>query len=295
MTKTYVIVGASTGLGRATARTLSRDPDHRVIVAGRNVAELRVAVPNASDILRVDLADLADTARFATELTSFARLDGLICNAGVQTTAAPTFTVDGYESTFAVNHLAHFAIATRLAPQTSRLVFIGSGTHDPNIWMNRWFGFRGGRYTDARGLAAGRGDPSVGDAQRARDRYATSKLCNLLTVEALARRGFDARSFDPGLMPGTGLARDYGWIARVGWHTAMRLAALVMPGASSIRRSGNALAWVATEPELGGRHLDYRRRAIEPWTGATRLDWSEELYASSLELVSNATALRSAS
>jgi NAD(P)-dependent dehydrogenase (short-subunit alcohol dehydrogenase family) len=31
MTKTYVIVGASTGLGRATARTLSRDPNHRVI------------------------------------------------------------------------------------------------------------------------------------------------------------------------------------------------------------------------------------------------------------------------
>jgi hypothetical protein len=176
-----------------------------------------------------------------------------------------------------------------------RIILIGSGTHDPDIWMNRWFGFRGGRYTDARNLASGRGDPSVSDAQRARDRYATSKLCNLMTVEALARRGYDAHSFDPGLMPGTGLARDYGWLARVGWHTAMRLAAWILPGASSIRRSGNALAWLATQGAPIGRHLDYRRRVIEPWTGVSRLDWSEELYATSLELVSCATSRRCAS
>lgn len=289
MTKTYVIVGASTGLGRATARKLAADPAHRVIVAGRDVERTRAAVPGAADVLGVDLSDLASTVRFADQLAAMGTIDGLICNAGVQDVGAPTFTRDGHEATFAVNHLAHFAIATRVAPITSRIVLIGSGTHDPDDRSGRMFGFRGGRYSDARRLAAGLGDPSVDDAQRARDRYATSKLCNLMTVEALARRGYDARSFDPGLMPGTGLARDRNWLARFAWHTVMRVAAFVLPGASSIRRSSAALAWLVTQP-ASAPHLDYRRRAIEPWSGVGRFDWSEELYATSLALVAAATS-----
>ncbi len=288
MTKTYVIVGASTGLGRATARKLAADPSHRVIVAGRDVARTRAAVPGVADVLGVDLSDLAGTVRFADALAALGTIDGLICNAGVQDAGAPTFTRDGHESTFAVNHLAHFAIATRVAPITARIVLIGSGTHDPTDRSGRMFGFRGGRYSDARSLAAGAGDPTVDDAQRARDRYATSKLCNLLTVEALARRGHDARSFDPGLMPGTGLARDRNWLARFAWHTVMRVAARVIPGASSIRRSSTALAWLVAQP-ASPPHVDYRRRAIEPWSGVGRLDWSEELYATSLALVAAAT------
>jgi len=292
MSKTIVIVGASSGLGRAAARELARG--QRVIVCGRDVERTRAAVPGAAEVVRVDLASLADAQRCAKELAARGRIDVLICNAGVQAAGGPArFTRDGYEETFAVNHLAHFAIAQWLAPQLGRVVWIGSGTHDPRGRLGRLlFGFRGGRYTSARALAAGEGDASVDDAQQARDRYATSKLCNLLTVEAMARRGIDAVALDPGLMPGTGIARERGALQRLGWSTIMRAVGLMLPGASSARRSGRALAWLATEPVLAARYYDYRRRPIEAWEGARRGDWAEELYATSCELVAAASSSR---
>ncbi len=288
MPRTFVIVGASTGLGRATARKLARH--HRVIVAGRDVVATRRAVPGA-EVMRVDLASLRDVSRFTDELAAIGPIDGLVCNAGVQQAGgAPRYTSDGIEETFAVNHLAHFAIATRLAGVVRRVVFIGSGTLDPAQRGARLFGFRGGRYTDAKQLAAGAGDPAVGDGQRARDRYATSKLCNLLTTFALVQRGIDAYAFDPGLMPGTGLARDANPLLRLGWHTVMRGVALVMPGASSARRSGNALAWLVSEYTGSARYLDYRRRAIAPSADAQRRDLADELYDASAAMIGSRAA-----
>jgi NAD(P)-dependent dehydrogenase (short-subunit alcohol dehydrogenase family) len=286
MTRTFVIVGASTGLGRATARRLARDA--KVIVGGRDVERTRAAVPGAAATLRVDLADLADVRRFTDEVAAHGPIDGLICNAGVQTVGPLSRTRDGHDETFAVNHLAHFAIVMRLVPvlaTDARVVFIGSGTLDPDERGARRFGFRGGRYTDVRRLAAGDGDPDVDDAQRGRDRYATSKLCNLLAMDAIARRTrrFAAFALDPGLMPGTGLARDRNWIERFAWHTILR----AMPGSSNARRSGAALAWLVTDPVLAGttgRYFDFRRREVERCAIAKRTDWADELYAGSLEL-----------
>lgn len=288
MTRTFVIVGASTGLGRATARRLARE--HRVVAAGRDVERTRAAVPGAAEVLPVDLAVLADVARLAGELAARGPLDGVICNAGVQP-MRPQQTRDGYDETFGVNHLAHFALVMRLVPALApgaRVVFIGSGTHDPDDRGARRFGFRGGLYTDARRLAEGAGDPAVSEAQRAKDRYATSKLCNLLAMDALARRAPVGRlavfSFDPGLMPGTGLARDRNALERFAWHTILR----AMPGTSSARRSGAALSWLATDPALAGttgRYFDYRRRELARCAIASRTDWADELYATSLQLV----------
>jgi NAD(P)-dependent dehydrogenase (short-subunit alcohol dehydrogenase family) len=292
MARTFVVVGASTGLGRETARRLARD--HRVIVAGRDVERTRAAVPGSAMALRVDLADLGDVARFTAELAAYGPFDGLVCNAGVQQTGEPGFTRDGFEETFGVNHLAHFAIAMQLAPWLApgaRVAWIGSGTMDPANRSARRFGFRGGLYTDARALVRGDGDATASAAQRARDRYATSKLCNLLTVAAIARRvpaaRFAAFALDPGLMPGTGLARQYPPVMRVLWHTVMRAAGLVMPGASTAARSGAALAWLMTDPSLAGttgRYFDFRRREIMGWFGADRADWADELYDASLAL-----------
>jgi NAD(P)-dependent dehydrogenase (short-subunit alcohol dehydrogenase family) len=286
MSRTFVVVGASTGLGRATARVLARE--HRVIVAGRDVAKLRAEHPEAT-VLAVDLASLADVKRFTDELAGHAPLHGLALNAGGQDVGAPTKTGDGFETTFAVNHLAHFAIAMRalpaLAPE-ARVVWVGSGTLEPEAAKR--FGFRGGLYTNARTLAAGEGDPVVDDGQRARDRYATSKLCNLMTMAAIARRTDRIATFaiDPGLMPGTGLARGQSAPVRFLWHTLLRAVALFAPGMSSATRSGRAFAWLMTSPELAnrtGRYFDYRRRELT-WTGSDRIDRQDELYATSLEL-----------
>lgn len=292
MARTFVVVGATTGLGRAVARTLARD--HRVIVAGRDPEALRAAVPRADTAMAVDLADLGDVARFVGALAARGPLDGIVCNAGVQHRGAPRLTRDGFEETFAVNHLAHFALVVQALPQLAvgaRVALIGSGTLDPADRGARRFGFRGGRYEDPCALAKGDGDGSVGAAQRAKDRYATSKLCNLLTMAALARRVPASRlavfALDPGLMPGTGLARDQPAALRLLWHTVLRVAGLIMPGASTPARSGAALAWLMTAPELAGttgRYFDFRRRELTGWFGAERIDWADELYAGSLAL-----------
>jgi NAD(P)-dependent dehydrogenase (short-subunit alcohol dehydrogenase family) len=288
MPRTFVIVGASRGLGRAAARRLASQ--HRVVVGGRDVEHTRAAVPAAAAVLPIDLTDLGDVERFAAELArAHGPIDGVICNAGVQPLTARR-TRDGHDETFAVNHLAHFALVMRLVPALApgaRVVFIGSGTLDPDDRGARRFGFRGGLYTGARQLADGAGDPAVSERQRALDRYATSKLCNLLAMDAISRRAPAARlaafAFDPGLMPGTGLARDRGALARLAWHTI----AHALPGSSSARRSGAALAWLVTSSSLAGttgRYFDHRRRELERCAIARRTDWADELYATSLAL-----------
>jgi NAD(P)-dependent dehydrogenase (short-subunit alcohol dehydrogenase family) len=277
MTKTFVVIGASTGLGRAAARELARSD--RVIVCGRDVERTRAAVPRAAEGLHVDLTDLADVARLGDELSARGTIDALVCNAGVQTLGPPRFTRDQIEETFAVNHLAHYALATRLAPQLGRVVFIGSASHDPRDRGAKAFGFRGGQYTSARALAAGEGDPAVNETQRAMDRYATSKLCNLIVTYVLSRRGVPAFAIDPGLMPGTGLARERNVVVRILWNTVMRVATPLIPGASTIRRSGRALAWLASDDAISSEHryYDYRRKPLEPWPEAKREDWAEDL------------------
>jgi protochlorophyllide reductase len=135
-------------------------------------------------------------------------------------------------------------------------------------------------------LATGTGDASVDQPQRCRDAYATSKLCNLLSMSAIARRTkrFSVFAIDPGLMPGTALARDRNWLERLAWNTIMR----AMPGTSSARRSGRALAWIATTPSLAGttdRYFDHRRREIQPCAIARRTDHADEIYSTSLALV----------
>jgi NAD(P)-dependent dehydrogenase (short-subunit alcohol dehydrogenase family) len=287
MSQTFVIIGASTGLGHATARELARD--HRVIVAGRDVAKLRAEHPRAAAVLAVDLASLEDAKRFGRELADHGPIHGLALNAGGQDAGAPTRTRDGFETTFAVNHLAHFAVVMSALPAlapAARVIWVGSGTLEPE--GAKRFGFRGGRYTSARALAAGDGDPAVDEAQRAKDRYATSKLCDVMAMAAIARRTdrIAALAIDPGLMPGTGLARQHSALARLLWHTVLHVIARFVPGTSSASRSGRTYAWMLTSPALAGttgRYLDYRRRELS-WTGSDRVDRQDELYATSLEL-----------
>src|SRR3989442_1396135 len=77
----------------------------------------------------------------------------------------------------------------------------------------------------ARELAAGEGEPAEPDATAGRRRYTTSKLCNVLCTYELDRRlrsqgreGISVNAYDPGLMPGTGLARNYSGLQRFVWR-----------------------------------------------------------------------------
>jgi hypothetical protein len=136
-------------------------------------------------------------------------------------------------------------------------MFIGSGTHNPDNRLATLFGFRGARYTSIAALAAGESDGGS-DRQRGMDRYATSKLLNTLMAMELARRIPAERTacftLDPGLMPGTGLARTAPALARLAWAHVLPLLAPVLPDTSTPGRSAEAAAWMLTSPDAVAYH-----------------------------------------
>ena len=113
---------------------------------------------------------------------------------------------------FATNHLGPFALTEALVPQLSdgaNVVFICSGVEDPERKPARAAGFRGGRYISAEASARGEWKPG-GSTMPGADAYATSKQCNLATVQVFARETPRLRfnAVEPGFSPATGLARD---------------------------------------------------------------------------------------
>ncbi len=114
MSKTIVITGASDGIGAAAARELCRR-GHEVIVVGRSAQKTEmVARSIGARFFVADFARLADVRRLAAELDAACpRIDVLANNAGGVFGDRVT-TVDGFETTFQVNHLAPFLLTCLL-------------------------------------------------------------------------------------------------------------------------------------------------------------------------------------
>ena len=114
MTKTIVITGSSDGIGAAAARHLN-EAGHRVVVIGRSPRKTaEVARSIGADHFVADFARLDDVRRLAGDLTSaYPRIDVLANNAG-GVFGDPARTVDGFEKTFQINHLAPFLLTTLL-------------------------------------------------------------------------------------------------------------------------------------------------------------------------------------
>jgi NAD(P)-dependent dehydrogenase (short-subunit alcohol dehydrogenase family) len=114
MSKTVVVTGASDGIGAAAARRLHRG-GHRVLVVGRSPEKTRsVAAEIGAEHFVADFTDLRDVRKLAEEVLSVCpRIDVLANNAG-GVFGDRTKTVDGFERTFQVNHLAPFLLTTLL-------------------------------------------------------------------------------------------------------------------------------------------------------------------------------------
>jgi NAD(P)-dependent dehydrogenase (short-subunit alcohol dehydrogenase family) len=286
---TVLITGGTGGLGQETARAVAgAGRGLTVVVTGRSAEGVeRVAARLTAETgasvhgMVVDLGSLDEVRRFVQALTTAALppLRGVVCNAGIQSVAGTVFTVDGYEQTFAVNHLAHFLLVRELLPhmvEPARIVLVASDTHDPS----RPTGMPAPQYTAARALARAAGEEPGSATTVGRRRYTTSKLCNVLTAYELARRvqqdhpagSITVNAFDPGLMPGTGLARDYGPLQAFAW-TYLLPALTVVPGLNvhTPRRSATALARLVLDPGL--EHVTGRY-----FSGTRQIRSSQESY-----------------
>jgi NAD(P)-dependent dehydrogenase (short-subunit alcohol dehydrogenase family) len=112
---TTIMTGATAGLGEHAARQILAEPDSRVIIGARGPR----SGPDGTEALPLDLNSLASVRTFAdavkTRLAG-SPIDMLVLNAGLQYPKAEHRSADGFESTFAVNHLAHYLLARLLLP-----------------------------------------------------------------------------------------------------------------------------------------------------------------------------------
>jgi NAD(P)-dependent dehydrogenase (short-subunit alcohol dehydrogenase family) len=294
--RVVLVTGGNSGIGFECARALARE-GLGVRIASRDraasvraVARIRAETAN-DDVaeLGLDLGSLAAVRQLAKEtLAGDLPLHALVCNAGLQVNRGPVLTADGYESTFAVNHLGHFLLVNLLlrrlvANAPARIVVVSSGVHDPSLRT-------GMPKADVRELdtlaATGGPEPGRFDGRLA---YVNSKLCNLWFTYELARRVEAAglasqaaplaiNAWEPGLVPGSGLARDYPPALRFVWDRVLpgiaRVATAFFPGISTAEKSGEALAGMVLDPafeRVSGRYYPSAARWREaPSSEASR-------------------------
>ncbi|MEU4448408.1 SDR family NAD(P)-dependent oxidoreductase [Actinosynnema sp. NPDC050801] len=285
---TTLMTGASRGLGREAAEHLLRHhPDRRLLVFNRRpglAAELagRTGNRNVSEVV-CDLASFADIRRAAAEVDE--PLDGFLGNAGLQMATTRKVTADGVEMTFGVNVLAYHLLLNLLRPRfanPARIVVVASDVHDSA--HNSMGLVPPPRWDDPRALARpGQEDTGVAG----RRAYATSKLGVIYLVHALRRRlpeGVDVYSYNPGLVPGTGLARDAGRVGQAVFGvvgTALR----VLPTVTGKAKAGRLLAQTMTGPRPGDSGAYISRGEVIP-SSAESYDErrEEELWAVADEL-----------
>jgi NAD(P)-dependent dehydrogenase (short-subunit alcohol dehydrogenase family) len=207
-----VMTGGTAGIGLAAAELMRQAPDVRLLIGARGVAL------DGVETRPLDLGRLASVRGFADATGAWlgeAKIDALVLNAGTQVRDLGQQTEDGFETTFAVNHLAHYLLLRRLAPRLADgaiVVITTSNLHDPKTNP-----IAPPEHADAEMLARGQVtlSPGARDRMAAMRAYAASKLCNVLTARALASsdlaraRAWRVIAFNPGFTPGTQLTRNH--------------------------------------------------------------------------------------
>jgi NAD(P)-dependent dehydrogenase (short-subunit alcohol dehydrogenase family) len=190
-----VITGTTHGIGRVTSRELAR-AGKTVVMLCRDVtaasavrAEIVQNAPRARvEVVRCDLASLASVREAAAAVRrDYPPLGLLVNNAGMVSTHRRT-SVDGFELTFATNHLGPFLLTALLSDhldKAARIVTVASRIH----------------YRGRLDLAA---VTNARSRYRATAAYAQSKLANVMHTFALARRmagtGISVNCLHPGVV-----------------------------------------------------------------------------------------------
>lgn len=274
--KLVVVTGATAGIGKEAARELAR-LGARVVIVGRNpekthgvAEEIRSAATGAVDVALADFASLRSVRQLAESLTErYPRIDVLLSNAGVYRLNRQ-LTTDGFEETFAVNHLAPFLLTNLLldhlhASAPSRIVVVASSAHY-------------GQTLDFDDLQNEHGYKSMRT-------YGRSKLANVMFTYALARRlegsGVTANSLHPGFV-----ATSLGSGNRIPVKPIMWLLRLT-GRAISVKDGADTPVYLASSPDvegLNGKFFDLRKEKMSS-PQSYNTDDQERLWDASEEMV----------
>ena len=293
--KTVIITGANSGLGFVAARTIAQfGKGWHVILACRDGAKGEAAKQRLLDsasrstisVLELDLASLQSVREFVEQFKTaeLPPLRGLINNAGVQSLSREIhLTKDGFEVTFGTNHLGHFLLTNLLLPslqEPARIIVVSSGTHDPDSIDGK---FSKPVFLGAKRLAK----PESEKEMRGLQRYATSKLANILFAYECARglkdTGITANVFDPMATPDTSLIKNpiIRSISRQTWILNM-----LGIKTSTQEISGTAMARLLLDANLEYTSGKYFRVSDEVKSSKQSYDTklAAQLWADSLEL-----------
>jgi short-subunit dehydrogenase len=240
-----------------STRSESTRPD--LVLVGRPGKPLEAVADEARatganvEAVGCDLSRLSEVRAAATKTKELMAsgevrpLRGLIANAGLMNRDTRAVSADGYEVTFAVNYLAHAQLIEDLLETfdpPARIVLLGSNTYHANLGR-KILRVQPAHWRDPVELAQPASSDTRPSLTAAGIAYSNSKLAILYFAHELQRRasaGINVSVFEPGVMPGTGLARQAGPGAERIGRAIQRL-----PGVASPAKSGPQLASIALD------------------------------------------------
>lgn len=304
---TVIITGGTSGLGFESARVLALKK-WQVIITSRNLEKAKEAANKLNSETKLEnvigkeleLASQTSIRQFAKQvINANYALNAIVCNAGITLNGVTQYTEEGIEKVFGVNHLGHFLLSNLLLSslcEPARIVFVSSGTHLPDHKLARRTGTPAPVYKTARDLAFPENKKGGMSAQALR--YTTSKLCNVLCANEMARRLVDKKinysgksigvySIDPGLMPGTGLSREFPHLLRFIMAAVFTALRPIVDGIRTPEQSAQDIARLVADSRLKGITGTYydghKEAAASPV--AYELDKALDLWDTSVELV----------
>lgn len=243
--KTVIVTGGNNGIGLETAVGLARLGAH-VVITARNQAKGEAALAdiknrsesNNVELMLADFASLASIRRFVEKFKAHHdRLDVLVNNAGGINTSRSE-TLDGFETTFGVNHLGYFLVTNLLldvikASAPARIVSVSSGAHLRSKGMNF-------------------DDLNAEQSYRGMGVYGRSKLANVLFTYELARRlegsGVTANCLHPGVVR-SGFGQNNGGLTSLAFKSFYTL---LRPLTKSNAQGAETSIYLASSPEVEG-------------------------------------------
>jgi NAD(P)-dependent dehydrogenase (short-subunit alcohol dehydrogenase family) len=241
--RTCLVTGANSGIGLETARSLAA-LGHRLVLLCRNrergeaARDAILALPGGqAELVIGDLSSMQGIRTAASEIKSrFGRLHVLVNNAGIFRSERE-LSPDGYELTFAVNHLAYFLLTRELLGLLEQSAEPGRAARIVNVASRA---HRYGRL-DFGDLMSGRGY----SGSRV---YGGSKLANILFTSELSRRlegrNITANCLHPGVVR-TGFAHGQGGLSGFFFRRLRWIMLSPEAGASTS-------VYLATSPEVEG-------------------------------------------